>query len=205
MCYAKNNYQYTKEIIAGIITFKNFKNKIKHNCNNSINYINKPKFLLKFENCAVETLNNIFYNKKIVTFEKTFIPNIIITENNTIDIDNIKLETHFIKQEKHEESLKKFVTLTYVQYPITIILTTCIIYTLINKFKKKTIVDISSVPQSNDGGVTVDPINIKFFKINYYIYFHGNLQLIKFSLNKTYLNLNRNKIIIFAEMHFRCC
>ena len=50
-------------------------------------------FPLKFENRETETLNNIFYNTKIITFEKTFVINIIINESNTIDIDNIKLET----------------------------------------------------------------------------------------------------------------
>lgn len=87
-----SNKQEVTEIISGIIILKNFNNKITHNCNKAKLRIT-GNFLIKFENCEINTLNKTFTNIKIKIPDKFILPNLItkIKENSNTTLADIKI------------------------------------------------------------------------------------------------------------------
>lgn len=154
------------EIIPGVLVFKNFYSNITHNCN-KIKTKQSGNFILKFENCQIETQNKTFMNVNIKIYDKIILPNIVtkIKETGNFSINNLKLESLFIKQLEYENNIntihnhnRKSTTISLsIDVVIVIsIVTICIIFTM--KTKQKFV--ISSEPQSNGGGVTIPRIHI---------------------------------------------
>lgn len=168
------NKQEITEIIPGVLVFKNFNGNISHNCNRAKLKIN-GNFLIKFENCEIITFNKTFTNVKIKLYDKFILPNLItkIKEDSNTTLADLKLESLYIKQIKHEEAIKEILyhnnksNVIYISSHILIILT-IIVITLIFVYLMKhrlSILHISSEPQSNGGGVTMSP-NIPLTRVN---------------------------------------
>lgn len=162
------NDTQVSEIIAGILVFKNFYSKIEHNCN-KINIKIRGNFIIKFENCEIKALNKTFSNIKMKIYDKFILPNFItkIREKNET-IPNLKLETLYVEQIKHAESIQQIIKQNDNSNLLNFCINTTIIFViiiltiyLINNIKSKmSIVQISSEPQTNGGGVIIKPLNI---------------------------------------------
>lgn len=94
------------EIVSGIIIFKNFNEKITHDCN-ELEIKQKGTFLIKFENCKFIVLNKTYTNVNIKIYETFVLPNLItkIRENNVTELD-LKLGKLHLKQLQHENNIK---------------------------------------------------------------------------------------------------
>lgn len=154
------------EIIPGVLIFKNFYSNITHNCN-KIKIKQTGNFILKFENCKIETLNKTFTNVHIKIYDKIILPNIVtkIKETQNFTLNNIKLESLFMKQIEYKNNLDEIIyhndKSNLISFSIDVIIiisiaTICIIF--LSKSKQKFV--ISSEPQSNGGGVTTSKIEI---------------------------------------------
>lgn len=163
------DYQEIKEIIPGILVFKNFRNNpIKHNCND-MEIKMQGTFIIKFENCNITTLNKTYVNLNIRIHEKFILPNSITKiRGNYTEIPEVKLEKLYLKQLNYDNDVKEiilknkesFLLSLTTDISICIVITIVIlVYILIKKHKTKTF-EISSVPQSNGGGVIMNPITI---------------------------------------------
>lgn len=149
------------EIIPGILIFKNFYSKITHNCNNKYDLKITGTFLIKFENCEIYTLDNNFTNVKIKLYENFILPNFItkIKENSNTTFADLKLETLYLEQIKHEETIKKILyhnnksKIINTSINIIIILAISILILILFYMKPRSKVLISPEPQSNGGGV----------------------------------------------------
>lgn len=152
------------QILSGVLIFKNFFSNISHNCN-KFKIKQKGNFIIKFENCQIETLNKTYTNINIRIYDKIILPNIItkIKENNTIALSDIKLETLFLKQIKYENNLdqilhhsRKTKTISFSIDIIIIFIIIILSITYMCRSKQKFI--ISSEPHTNGGGVIMSPV-----------------------------------------------
>lgn len=155
-----------KEIKPGFILFKNSLGNFTHNCNYANQNQNISRtYIIRFRNCNIIIRNKTFYNEKLIFKEKTILTNLIknIKENKTF-ID-LKLEDLYTKQIKFEEHFNDLNTSHKANKIInittnTLTVSTLIIITILLPIfckRKATILQISSEPQSNGGGVTITP------------------------------------------------
>ncbi|XP_058978987.1 uncharacterized protein LOC131802631 [Musca domestica] len=139
-----SNKQEVTEIIPGILILKNFNNKITHNCNKAKLRIT-GNFLIKFENCEINTLNKTFTNIKIKIHDKFILPNLItkIKENSNTTLADIKIESLYLKQIEYEETLKqalykdKNTKIISFGIDVSIIVSICILVIFIYIIKNK--------------------------------------------------------------------
>lgn len=150
------------EIMPGVLIFKNFYSEIKHNCNNKNNLKVTGTFLIKFENCEIYALDNNFTNVKIKLHENFILPNFItkIKEDANTTITDLKLESLYLEQIKHEETIKQILyhsnksKIINISIDIIIILAISTLILILSYMKTKSgKLIISSEPQSNGGGV----------------------------------------------------
>lgn len=150
------------EILPGLLIFKNYYQNLKHNCNKEELQI-KGTFLLKFENCKVLTNNKNFTNVNLRIRDKIILPNIItkIKNDQNVTLNDLKLETLYLKQLKYEENLNNVLyydkTTKTISYTIDIVIILCIILVIIYIIRPKQILNVSSEPQFNGGGVIMFP------------------------------------------------
>lgn len=165
----QNNATEIKEIRPGLILFKNFFQTFSNDCNNRKQYSNNMyTFIINFENCKIYVGNKTFYNSKF-TFKEKFIQTHLLTkikENKTF-VD-LNLNDLYIKQLQYEENFKdltnnhnlnKTINITTNGTIILILLVITITVSILRK-RKVRILEISSEPQSNGGGVTITPNRI---------------------------------------------
>lgn len=165
-CSMKNfENEDVTEILPGLLIFKNYEQNVNHNCNNNNKLQIKGTFLIKFENCNIITKNKNFTNVNLRIKDKIILPNIItkIRSNENVTINDLKLETIYLKQIKYEENLNNILyhdkkTKT-ISFSIDIIIILCIIILIIiYMLRPKQIFNVSSEPQANGGGVIMSPI-----------------------------------------------
>lgn len=130
------------EILPGILIFKNFFSKIEHNCNkHKIKIVGT--FLLKFENCKIQTINKNFTNVNIRSHENFILPNFItkIKEDSNTTLADIKLENLYIEQIKNQQNIKQIMyhntrsNITNISIDIIIVLMILLLITLYLKTK----------------------------------------------------------------------
>lgn len=138
------NTQEISEIIPGVLILKHFNSTISHNCNKDKLKIS-GNYLIKFENCEVNTLNKTFTNFKIKIQDKFILPNLItkIKDTSNTTLADIKLENLYLKQIEYEETLKQVLytdkNSKIIGYSIDILIGTsiCILIIFIYLFKNK--------------------------------------------------------------------
>lgn len=124
------------EVLPGILIFKNFYSNITHNCNKS-KLKQKGNFIIKFENCKIRTLNITYSNVNIKIYDKIILPNIItkIKENENYTLDNIKIESLFMKQIKYDESLDQIMyhtnKTTAISFSFDFFIIICIVFIIV--------------------------------------------------------------------------
>ena len=156
------------EILPGVLIFKNFYFKVEHNCN-KIDIKISGNFLIKFENCEINTNNKTFNNVKLKFYDQFILPNIITKiKEKSNNFPNLKLESLYLKQIEHEKYIQQIQYQTkksnFINININIIIVITIIilviFTTYKTNKKLSILHISSEPQSNSGGVIAKHLNI---------------------------------------------
>ncbi|CAD7001233.1 unnamed protein product [Ceratitis capitata] len=164
-CPMKNSEtEEIEEIFPGLLILKNYYQNFKHNCNKAEINI-KGTFLIKFENCKIITKNRNFTNVNLKIKDKIILPNIVtkIKSNKNISLNDLKLETLYLKQKKYEENLNNILyhdkeTKT-ISISINIVIILCvIIFGIVYSIRSKQIFHVSSEPQTNGGGVIMSPI-----------------------------------------------
>lgn len=152
------------EILPGVIIFKNYHKNLTHNCNDNELKI-KGTFCIKFENCKISTENKNFTNVNLKIKDKIILPNIItkIKSNKNVTLNDLKLETLYLKQIKYEENLRNILyhdkTTKTISFSVDVIIILCFIILMIIYFvRPKQILNVSSEPQSNGGGVIMSPV-----------------------------------------------
>lgn len=163
----KFDKEVIKEILPGIIITKNVaKTSISQNCNNlKINIFGN--FLIKHENCKIK-INKILYENYFTKLQDNIVlPHFITKIVSNITISRIELEEIHINniknnREKITEILSKkhesYIINTSINIFIIIIALSliCIIKKCISKKQNKIIINASSEPQTNGGGVMFD-------------------------------------------------
>lgn len=163
-CILKDNKNTeVKELKEGIILFKNFFGNFTNTCHSERKHTNISKnFIIKFENCLINVGNLTFKNEKLIVKEKLIQTSLLkeIKENRTYN--EINLEDLYIKQIKYEDNftrtqeLNRIYNIATNSTTISILIILLIIIPIFCK-RRATILQISSEPQFNGGGVTISP------------------------------------------------
>lgn len=155
------------EIRTGIVLFKNFFDNFTNDCNFKTNNVSQ-NFIIKFENCKINVGNLTFFNDKLIAKEKIIQTSLLkeVKENKTST--ELNLENLYLKQINYEND---FTDLNNIQKAhrtfnialnstsISILIILLIVLSIFFK-RRTTILEVSSEPQSNGGGVMISPHRI---------------------------------------------
>lgn len=149
-----------KEIFPGLLIFKNFKGKIKTDCNTTAKFENFRTFLVKFENCYVKTEHKSYENYKINVKEMFILEHFMLK----IKESNESLPDLYLNQLKINDTItlvnKKLLNNTILNVSSnisTVIAIVSIIFLIYLRMNRRIYILSSSEPQTKGGGVTVTP------------------------------------------------